>query len=65
MPGRTTTTVIALESFVGRIDKGDVVVRKGDKLPTNHPAVKKWPQLFSRDDEPPVEQATAAPGERR
>jgi hypothetical protein len=58
---------------------GTVPVRKGEHWPADDPIVRAMPSLFSADpryglqystepdgyDEPPVEQATAAPGERR
>jgi hypothetical protein len=58
---------------------GTVMVRKGTHWPADDPIVAQSPSLFSDDpryglefsrkpdgfDEPPVEQATAAPGERR
>ena len=63
----------ARDSFIGEI-KGQVMdIRKGDLFEADHPAVAKWPDLF----EPvtmrfpvdrksgKVEQATAAPGEKR
>lgn len=54
-------------------------VQKGSHWPTNDPVVKAYPDRFSVDprwgllysqeppgwDDPPVEQATQAPGERR
>lgn len=44
-----------------------IEVVKGQRFENNHPAVKKWPEMFSGapDFEPPVETATAAPGEKR
>jgi hypothetical protein len=58
--------VMALTSFVG-LD-GAVII-EGDLYASDHPAVKKWPDLFkpiaARTAEPRVEQATAAPGEKR
>jgi hypothetical protein len=58
---------------------GVVLVHKGEHWPADDPAVKASPSLFSADpryglrysaeppgyNDPPVEQATAAPGERR
>jgi hypothetical protein len=58
---------------------GVVLVHKGEHWPADDPAVKASPSLFSTDpryglqysaeppgyNDPPVEQATAAPGERR
>lgn len=56
---------IVKESFVGDLGKGAMQFRQGDLIAADHPAVKKWPHLFRRDDSPIIEQATAAPGERR
>jgi hypothetical protein len=58
---------------------GRAQVWKGSHWPKNDPVVKQYPDRFSPDpryglqytqepegwDEPPVEQATAAPGEKR
>ncbi len=44
--------------------KVDVV--KGQRFEDNHPAVKKWPEMFGlAQSHPEVEAATAAPGEKR
>jgi hypothetical protein len=62
----TASPLVALDSFVGRLGKEDVVIREGERFAPDHPAVKKWPQLFGRAATgPAVEQATAAPGEKR
>lgn len=88
-------TVIALESFVGVLEKdvrgepriekhsefpnqpsvfpGKVIkagkkidVVRGQRYEDSHPAVKKWPQMFGLVHQSPIiEQATAAPGEKR
>jgi hypothetical protein len=58
---------------------GSGVVRKGTHWPADDPVVKAHPDMFSSDpryglsysaepkgwSDPPVEQATAAPGEKR
>jgi hypothetical protein len=59
---------------------GQVLVRKGSHWPADDPIVRKHPGFFTDDarygltwsgappkymSEPPVEQATAAPGEKR
>lgn len=58
---------------------GTVQIRKGQHWAADDPVVKQYPDLFSSDprwgmqytaepagwDDPPVETATAAPGERR
>ena len=60
-------------------DGGHVMVVKGQHWPVSDPVVKHQPSLFSADprwgmtfsaqpegfDDAPVEQATAAPGEKR
>jgi hypothetical protein len=61
-------------------DGGSVLVRKGTHWPADDPLVRAHPRLFAADPryglswsgpppramaEPPVEQATAAPGEQR
>lgn len=65
--------------FVTTPDGGRHNVAPGSHWPADDPVVKAQPDLFSRDArfgltfsvkpaelaEPPVEQATAAPGERR
>lgn len=43
-----------------------VDIRQGQKYDSNHPAVKKWPEMFGEVQlHPEVEAATAAPGEKR
>ena len=62
----TASPLVALDSFVGRLGKDDVVIRVGETFAPDHPAVKKWPHMFGRADTGPViETATAAPGEQR
>lgn len=61
-------------------DGGQVYVQKGSHWSANDPVVRAFPQWFANDpryglswtgnppeelSEPPLEQATAAPGERR
>jgi hypothetical protein len=84
-------TVIALQSFVGRLKKDErgtppkdkagnaigqpPVTKAGEKIDvvmgqlfdSNHPAVKAFPKMFGQQDAigRSVEQATAAPGEKR
>lgn len=57
------------ESFVGTLDGADAEYRKGEVVDADDPAVRKWPELFVplvvRSHRPAVEQATAAPGEKR
>lgn len=44
-----------------------IVVVKGQNFDSNHPVVKAFPSMFGQVDlvHPPIEQATAAPGEKR
>lgn len=42
-----------------------LLYREGRWLPADHPIIKGRERFFDFDDEQPVEQATAAPGERR
>ena len=61
-------SLIVLESFVGTVDGEERLFRIGDPVRASDPAVKKWPQFFGPIEyfnKPLVEQATAAPGEKR
>lgn len=61
-------TVVVIESFVGRVGSEDRYFRAGDLIRATDPAVKKWPDHFREvryANEPVIEQATAAPGEKR
>ena len=62
-----TGQLIVLHSFIGRIDGAEVVFRAGDTIDAGHKAVKKWPAFFGEPKATvhQVEQATAAPGEKR
>ncbi len=66
--------VQALQSFVGGCDGETFTVSKGDLFEADHPLVRKSRVLFGpalirypikRAGEPRIEQATAAPGEKR
>lgn len=66
----STGYVRVRESFIGSVGQGDIDFRAGELVPEDHPAVIRYPAMFepiaSRFDRPAaVEQATAAPGERR
>lgn len=73
MAGRAAAepqVMVALTSFLGGIDGTLIDVRKGDIFRSDDPAVAKWPQLFGpvalrSTGSPRIEQATAAPGEKR
>jgi len=65
-----TGIVAALDAFASTIDGVPVTVSRGDLFEADHPLVKKLPYLFGpvRLRYPvvrSVEQATAAPGEKR
>lgn len=53
----------ARKSFSYAQGKRNVIVHRGDELADDHPVVKASPHLFRGGSG--VEQATAAPGERR
>ena len=64
--------LVAKESFVGALDGVVVEVHKGDIAAPGAPEVRRWPDKFVPLDvrfrgtpAPVVEQATAAPGEKR
>ena len=68
------TMFVATESFGGEINGRPFNAVKGRTyLYSDHPAVSKWPMFFGRleptfetpNSEPRMEQATAAPGEKR
>jgi hypothetical protein len=60
---------VVLEGFIGSVDGEERAFRTGDLVAADDPAIAKWPQFFGPQvigsDRPPVEQATAAPGEKR
>jgi hypothetical protein len=65
---------VVLDSFVGQLDGVDVTYFQGEPVHPDDPAVRRWPHLFGplvyphpvkRASEPRIEQATAAPGEKR
>ena len=66
------TVLVVLDSFVGEVGGEEIYFRRGELIERSHPAVKKWPSLFGPvafvhpvKPEPRIEQATAAPGEKR
>jgi hypothetical protein len=72
MPKATEPNIVrATEAFIGEADGETLRVVKGDLFESAHPAVRKWPHLFEPIlirypiKSPKVEQATAAPGEKR
>lgn len=59
-------------SFHATVGGEQMFFRAGDLVDADHPAVKKWPGYFGEPkvthrvkSEPVVEQATAAPGQKR
>jgi hypothetical protein len=59
-------SLVALQSFIGRVGKVEMVFRNGEVIAADHPAVKKWPQFFGHIvQHHEIEAATAAPGEKR
>lgn len=65
---------VALTSFVGRLDGVEVFYQKGEPVHPDDPAIDQWPDFFGSlvyphpvrsTPEPPIEHATAAPGEKR
>ena len=67
MPRAAAELVSVLESFIGHDGKEERTFRIGDLVAANDPAVKKWPHLFGPIEHinRGIEQATAAPGEKR
>lgn len=66
----TDEALVVLESFIGKIKGGDEdrFFRAGELIRPSDPAVKKWPHMFGNArflHDPRIEQATAAPGEKR
>ena len=64
-----TGIVAAREAFTAGYNGGTLDIRKGDLFEASHPFVKAHPELFTEArvhwSAPHVEQATAAPGEKR
>ena len=62
-------------SFFGSFEGDGIEYHKGEVIDGDDPALKRWPEYFeplvvrehlrASKDEAPVEQATAAPGEKR
>jgi len=74
MPKAGDLILKARSSFVGEVGGETLYVSEGDLFEVDHPAVRKWPTMFvpvtfpypvKRVVEPIIEQATAAPGEKR
>jgi hypothetical protein len=67
MAKASSPLLVARESFVCELDGTELDIREGDLLEADHPIAKKFPKQFiePRLRFPKVEQATAAPGEKR
>jgi hypothetical protein len=62
--------VAAKTAFSGSVNGKDIDVQEGDLFSADDPVVKKWGELFvpakvRSTASPRIEQATAAPGEKR
>ena len=66
-PSKKPALLVARTGFVGSIDGKDINIEEGDFVESNSPIAQKWPELFEAPllRYPVVEQATAAPGEKR
>ena len=57
------------ESFIGTLDGVELAFHKGEVIDADDPALKAWPAHFAplvaRTHGGGIEQATAAPGEKR
>lgn len=66
---RVVTTSLGTDVFPGKVLKAGrkIEVVKGQNFDSNHEVVRAFPSMFGQVDliHPPVEQATAAPGEKR
>lgn len=57
---------IAAKTFRAEIDGEDTLIREGiDRVDQHHELYRRFPENWKPIDESDVEQATAAPGERR
>ncbi len=64
--------LVVLVSFTGQLGGRPTTFTKGKIIESDHPAVRAWPDKFGPlvlpypvKREPVIEQATAAPGEKR
>jgi len=59
--------LVARESFVAELDGQQFDIQEGDLFEADHPLVHKLPKAFiaPRLRFPKIEEATAAPGEKR
>jgi len=63
----TSSLLMARESFIADLDGEPFDLKEGDLIEADHPLVRKHPDLFIAPHLrfPRVEQATAAPGQKR
>lgn len=45
-PASATAPLVALDSFIGKLDGRPVRFVRGDTVAADHPAVVRWPGLF-------------------
>lgn len=69
-PSPSPVAFVAAQSFVGNLDGRRVEFVKGEPVAAGNPAVAKWPSMFIPQEYrheriERIEQATAAPGEKR
>ncbi len=69
MAKTTDAIYVVRETFFGTLDGEEVAYYRGEAVDATDPALKKWPERFAPltfpHRRPEVEQATAAPGEKR
>jgi pyruvate/2-oxoglutarate dehydrogenase complex dihydrolipoamide acyltransferase (E2) component len=67
MAKKAASLLVARESFVGGLDGKEYDVRQGDLIEVDHPLARKFKDQFTEPELrfAKIEQATAAPGERR
>jgi hypothetical protein len=58
-------TVVALESGYFGVNGESVLVTEGEVYRADDPVVRKYPKHFAPQRSERIEQATAAPGEKR
>ena len=69
-PSRVVVSSLGTDTFPGKVIEAgrSVQVVRGQRFDAAHPVVKTFPAMFGVEElahSTPVEQATAAPGERR
>jgi hypothetical protein len=63
----SSSLLVARESFVAELDGTEYDIKEGELIEADHPLARKLPHQFIAPTLrfPKVEQATAAPGEKR